>query len=195
MRLFSFFDGPQSFIQPGQRVLLKPNLIIAATADSGATTHPRVIEALIKMVKQCNAHPYIGDSPAFGSAQGVAQACGIRDVALRYEVPIVELRANKNCYRQNSNTEILDQNLTRIMKEKVKLLSTISQSIHDYDVIINVPKLKAHEQMVFTGATKNIFGCVRGKVKALRHFAVTNNMELFSNIILYMYSRVCPEFT
>ena len=98
-RIFSLFGGPKSIIKPNQRVLLKPNLIASHKAEEAATTHPAVIESLIKIIKECEAFPSIGDSPAFGSARGVAQCCGIGEVAARHNVPIVEFKRNSHFSR------------------------------------------------------------------------------------------------
>ena len=98
-KLFSYFGGPQKIIKPGQRVLIKPNLVASFEVEKGETTHPSIIEVLIKIIKSSNAHPFIGDGPAFGSAHGVARVCGIAAVARRYQVPIVKFKANKDIYR------------------------------------------------------------------------------------------------
>jgi len=47
----------------------------------------------------------------------------------------------------------------------------------------------------FTGATKNLFGLTRGKVKAWRHFISRNNTENFCLMILGIYDIVKPAFT
>lgn len=73
---FDYFGGIEHFIRPGEKVLLKPNLIAASKGDN-ATTDARFIEALVKIVKERDAVPLVGDSPAFGSAKGVAKAVGV----------------------------------------------------------------------------------------------------------------------
>ena len=37
--------GMRAFVRPGQRVLLKPNLLFAADPDKAITTHPSVVRA------------------------------------------------------------------------------------------------------------------------------------------------------
>ena len=193
--LFSHVGGPHTIIKPGQRVLIKPNLVAAFKAEKAETTHPSLIEGLIKIIQGSNAYPFIGDGPAFGSAHGVARACGIRAVARRYAVPIVKFKANKDIYRTRvPERYVLDQ-LPLPIQKKVRQLSTITKSVYDFDVIINVPKLKAHVQTVFTGAVKNVYGFIQGKAKALRHFFVHDDIELFSLALLHMYERTRPDFT
>ena len=88
---FSFFGGVENFIRPGQRILLKPNLIASSKGDA-ATSHAIFVEAAIEIVKEQHATPLVGDSPAFGSAKGVAKSAGILDVLKRQQVDIVEFK-------------------------------------------------------------------------------------------------------
>ncbi len=169
---FQFFGGADKFIKPGERVLLKPNLIAASKGDK-ATTDAHFIEAAIEIVKEQHAVPIVGDSPAFGSARGVAKAVGILEILDRQKVEIVEF--SKNVRFRND--------------------VSITQSVKDFDKIINLPKLKAHSQVRFTGATKNLFGLTKGKVKAWRHFVSGNNIDEFCLMILKIHEFVKPAFT
>lgn len=71
----------------------------------------------------------------------------------------------------------------------------ITRSIDDFDSIINLPKLKAHGQMLFTGAVKNLYGMVSGKVKAWRHLTARSSREKFSLMLLGICEQVRPCFT
>ncbi len=169
---FDFFGGANNFIKPGERVLLKPNLIAASKTDI-ATTDARFVEAVIEVVKEQGAIPFVGDSPAFGSAKGVAKSVGILEVAERQQTEIVTFKKN-NHYQEGEK---------------------ITKSVGDFDKIINLPKLKAHSQVRFTGATKNLFGFTNGKQKVWQHVVAKNNLEDFCHMILRIYDRVKPTFT
>jgi len=71
----------------------------------------------------------------------------------------------------------------------------ITRSIDDFDSIINLPKLKAHGQMLFTGAVKNLYGMVSGKVKAWRHLTARSSREKFSLMLLGICEQVRPCLT
>jgi ferredoxin len=45
----------------------------------------------------------------------------------------------------------------------------IAKPIFDADVVINLPKLKTHSAAIYTGAVKNVFGCIPGLRKAWYH--------------------------
>ena len=169
---FAFFGGVENFIRPGERILLKPNLIASSKGDA-ATTHAIFVESAIEIVKNQHATPLVGDSPAFGSARGVAKYAGILEVLKRQQIDIVEFKKNT------------------LLRGDVR----ISKSVDDFDKIINLPKLKAHNQVRFTGATKNLFGFTKGKIKAWQHVRVQNNLEKFCLMILRINDIVKPTFT
>ncbi len=172
-RAFSYFGGIESLVNKGEKILLKPNLLVKDTARSGITTHPFVVKAVADIVKTAGGLPAVGDSPAFGSVRQVAAACGLLPLLRKERIPIVSFRGNRS------------------FNNKIRITGTIK----DFDKIINIPKLKAHSQMLFSGAVKNLFGLVAGKVKAWRHFKARGSHEKFSLMILAIYKQACPSFT
>ena len=172
MASFDLMGGADQYIKPGETLLLKPNLIVASKGDR-ATTDARFVEAAIEIIKEQHATPVIGDSPAFGSAKGVAKSVGILEVMERQGVELVEFK----------------KNIT--FSEGVR----ITKSLKDFDKVVNLPKLKAHSQVRFTGATKNLFGLTKGKMKVWQHMVVRNDLEKFCRMILRLYDQARPDFT
>ena len=62
--------GVSSIIKPGNKVLIKPNMLQGRLPEEAITTHPVVVEAVVNMVKDAGAVPMIGDSPG-GPARGM----------------------------------------------------------------------------------------------------------------------------
>lgn len=172
-RAFSCFGGIESLVNKGEKILLKPNLLVKDTARSGITTHPFVVKAVADIVKTAGGLPSVGDSPAFGSVHQVAAACGLLPLLKKDNIPVVSFRANRS------------------FNDKIRITDTV----RDFDKIINIPKFKAHSQMLFSGAVKNLFGLVSGKVKAWRHFKAHASHEKFSLMLLAIYEQVRPCFT
>jgi len=56
--------GLGQFVGHGTRVHIKPNLLTAKSPDKGATTHPKVVRAIVKQVMELGGIVTIGDSPA-----------------------------------------------------------------------------------------------------------------------------------
>jgi len=172
-RAFSYFGGIESLVNKGEKILLKPNLLLKDPARTGITTHPFVVKSVADIVKTAGGLPSVGDSPAFGSVHQVSAACGLLPLLKKDNIPIVSFRRNRSYH------------------SKVRITDTV----RDFDKIINIPKFKAHQQMLFSGAVKNVFGLVTGKVKAWRHFKVRGSYEKFSLMVLAIYEQVRPCFT
>ncbi|MDL1967060.1 MAG: DUF362 domain-containing protein [Deltaproteobacteria bacterium] len=172
-RAFSYFGGIELLVNKGEKILLKPNLIVKASARSGTTTHPFVVKAVADIVETAGGLPSVGDSPAFGSVHQVAAACGLLTLLKKDNIPVVSFRANRS------------------FNDKIRITDTV----RDFDKIINIPKFKAHSQMFFSGAVKNLFGLVSGKVKAWRHFKAHASHEKFSLMLFAIYEQVLPCFT
>jgi len=172
-RAFSYFGGIESLVNKGEKILLKPNLLVKDTARSGITTHPFVVKSVADIVIAAGGLPAVGDSPAFGSVHQVAAACGLLPLLKKDNIPVVSFRANRS------------------FNDKIRITDTV----RDFDKIINIPKFKAHSQMLFSGAVKNLFGLVSGKLKAWRHFKAHASHEKFSLMLLAIYEQVRPCFT
>jgi len=179
-RALSPLGGLPAFVKKGQSVLLKPNLLAPATADEAVTTHPVIIQEVARLVLEVGGKPFIGDSPSFGSARQVARKSGILDVAASLGIEVIEFN-----------------DPVRIPLSRLPSLAgmAIDRSALDADVVINLPKIKAHQQIVFTGAIKNMFGCVNGKRKAFRHLLLGNRDTYFGRMLVEVFHLVRPALT
>lgn len=172
-------------IKPGQRVILKPNLLQAQPPEKAITTHPSLVATVAKWVRKLGAIPIIADSPGPGhlfnarnlrrlyQVTGMTIAAEEGDATLNYDVGTVRVP-----YPEGRAVQILD-----FMKIVVKA-----------DVIISLPKLKTHDLMLFTGAIKNLFGTVPGMVKSTYH-ARFPSVERFSTMLLDILSYHKPALT
>jgi len=175
---FDAFGGAGALIRPGDRVLVKPNLLMAWPMEGAVTTHPAVVESVVRRLQDCGARVTIGDSPGIGSAAKVADRCGIAEVARRLGVEMVEfqpveMRTNEGLFRR-----------FEVAREAVEA-----------DLIINLPKLKSHGQMVLTAAVKNLFGCVVGHRKAQWHMHAGRDRDAFATMLLELARLLEPHFS
>lgn len=170
--------GIRSFVKEGEKILIKPNLLSAAPSDSAITTHPSIVRAAVKLVKEAGAYPVVGDSPGIGSVQKVSQKCGILDVCKEEDVPLIELKQSVEIENPNGKT--------------FKRLELAKEAL-DVDGIINLPKLKTHTQMFMTLGVKNMFGCVVGKRKPQWHLAAGSNREHFARMLVDLYLFLKPR--
>lgn len=135
----------------GSRVLLKPNLVTGRGHDGLACTHPELVAAAAEWFLDQGAVVRIGDSPAFGTARGVMAACGIRAAVAGLPVKLVN-------FGRWESVGLASGPVVRLAREA-----------RECDMLINLPKLKAHGQMLVTLAVKNYFGTVVGWRKPYLH--------------------------
>ncbi len=176
-RQFDLLGGLDKFVSPGDKVLLKPNLIAPKPAQCATQTHPAVIIETAKLLKDFGAKPIVADSPAWTTAKICAKKLNMLEPLEELGVPVKQLGHPQNC-KLADNTEV-----------------TISKSALDADVIINLPKFKSHQQLVATFAVKNMFGCVPGKRKALWHFQKGDNTKQFCEFLINLYKYIKPSLT
>ena len=150
--------GLANFVKPGQKVVIKPNLVVSAKPEKACTTHPSIINALAKKIINLGAKCIICDSPGgpYTSAylNGVYTNTKMRQVC-------EETGAELN---QDFTSRYVDYPEAK-MHKSLPLLSTLL----DADVIINCAKLKTSTFMGYSGAVKNMFGAIPGLVKVEMH--------------------------
>ncbi|MFH2013344.1 MAG: DUF362 domain-containing protein [Pseudomonadota bacterium] len=172
--------GIGSFIKNGDRVLLKPNLLSGKIPEKAVTTHPSIVSAVVRLVKEVGGIPSIGDSPGFGSLKRVAEKAGIKEVADRMGVNLVEF----------DETVEIENKEGHIFK-----MFEVAKAFLEADVIINLPKLKTHGQMLLTLSVKNNFGFVVGNRKATWHLKAGIDVNFFAQMLLDLYLLVQPQLT
>ncbi|PLY02630.1 MAG: (4Fe-4S)-binding protein [Desulfuromonas sp.] len=178
-RLLAELGGLDSFIRPGQKVLIKPNLLSGKSPEKAVTTHPQLVHAVIEAVKRVGATPLVGDSPGIGSPLQVAKACGILEVCEQTGttfVPFVE-----------ATTISLGAGSFQRLEIATPLLEA--------DAIINLPKLKTHQMMGLTCAVKNLYGAVVGKRKISLHLQAGTSKALFARLLQELAQRLSPTLT
>ena len=149
----------------GMKVLLKPNLI-SSTSPPLACTHHQFVRAVAEWYVDQGAAVSIGDSPAFGSCKKVCDLHGITEAVKKIGVRIVEFSKTREV----------------VLRCGVKV--PIALDALDSDLLVGLPKIKAHNQMYVTLAVKNIFGTIRGVNKAVLHMMHGKNHDGFAEIIL-----------
>lgn len=170
--------GIKAFVKEGDRVLLKPNLLTGSRPTKECVTRPEVVYCLAKMVIEAGGKPFLGDSPAFGSAMGVAKANGYLPLLEELNVPVREFHGKR--YKAIGE----EFNHLRLSKEAMEA-----------DVIINLPKVKSHVQLTMTMGVKNLFGCVPGKMKAWWHTEAGKDANRFGQMLVETARTINPDLT
>lgn len=174
--------GWAAFCRPGDRVLLKPNLVMAKPPESAALTDPNLILAVVRLLKDYGCKVALGDSPGLGSTEGVIRKLGIEAELQKLQVRLVEFTT-----RVSYESFVNSQNFDRRFKNL-----ELAGELLDYDRVINLAKLKSHGQMGITLTTKNLFGCVVGHNKGRWHFAAGKDLTSFARLLLEIALTVNP---
>jgi len=177
-RSVDLVGGIHAFVKPGERVLLKPNLLKGRPPEDAVTTHPEIVRAAIRLVREAGGVVAVADSPGIGELRRVAAKAGILDVIEEEGARLAE-----------DEDPVQVKNRGRFQRFEV------ARWAHEADAIINLPKLKTHGMTTLTGAVKNLFGCVPGKRKVQWHFNTGVNHDLFTRMLVELCALLAPRLT
>lgn len=178
-QVLSYLGGLDRYVQPGLRVLLKPDLMIDYPGTSGGTTDSEVVAAMARLLMRCGAEVVVGDSP-FVPLSGIDEfwrRTGLASVAARDGFELVSFEM------AGSEAIAVD---TRVYY--------ISRAVLGADVIINMPTLKPDSWTGFAGAIRNTVGAVPGFQKG-RYFARASSARDLAGFLVDILSLVRPELS
>lgn len=161
-------------IPAGASVALKPNLVMAGTPDSGATTHAGVLSGCIEYLQN---HGFADISIIEGSWVGdrtgrAYKVCGYDKVCQKYNVPFFDLKQDET-----------------VKVETALRTMEICRRAWDAGFLINLPVLKGHCQTTMTCALKNCKGCLPDREKRRFH------TEGLMKPIAALAAALCPDLT
>lgn len=180
--VFALCGGIESIISPGQRVLVKLNLLMKRSPDQATTTHPAVARAIVRAIHRAGATAILADSPGGpytkGHLQGIYDVCGMKAVA-----------QETSCVLNDDfsvTTRYLESGKAARHLELIGVLDRV-------DAVITVGKLKTHGLTTMTGCVKNLYGTIPGTTKVEYH-ARYQDIALFSDMLLDICEVVKPCF-
>ncbi|MBN1978662.1 MAG: DUF362 domain-containing protein [Anaerolineae bacterium] len=142
----------------GKKVLLKPNVCIDHPPEKGATTHPAVLDAVIRLAADLDAGTIIvGDGAAVGVKGRIFERTGIQAVCEKHGVELRDFN------RAQGRRVQLDDALA--LKE-----ATIAETYFEVDTVVNLPVFKTNMLFWISGALKNMKGLLVGMEKHKPHY-------------------------
>ncbi len=165
-------------ISAESKVIIKPNLLLAAVPDKGITTHPMIVRYAAEFIIDKGCRPVISDSPPIGSFEKILSKGGYIDALSGLNVAF-------RPFRESAQIDI---------GEPFGLVD-IAKDVLEADMVINLAKLKTHAQMLLTLGVKNIFGCVIGLKKPEWHFRAGVDRDMFARLLVQIYMAVSPAMT
>ena len=173
-KLIYNLGGIEKFVGKKQKVLIKPNIVKAMPPEECGTTHPSIVEAVIKILKNNGCEVFVGDYPFLGDSIKAMKVSGI------YEV----------CEKHNAKIALFDKKTNFAYKDGLVVKEFwLTNYFDEVDAIINVPKLKTHSQLYFTGAVKNLYSIMPGPRRGFYHLKYSN-INYFANMLLDLYALI-----
>ncbi|OEG70701.1 hypothetical protein ATZ36_17150 [Candidatus Endomicrobiellum trichonymphae] len=174
-------DCMSAFINQSEKILVKPNLLSPKDPSKAVTTHPEIVRAVIKLVKEAGAIPVVGDSPggAIRNIKNLWETTQMERICREENVELINFEASGS-----KEFDINDKNIKKV---------NFSNAVLDCDGIINLPKLKTHALMSFSAGVKNLYGLVPGLMKVEYHKYASKNKDfadLLTNIYLFFKDKI-----
>jgi uncharacterized protein (DUF362 family)/NAD-dependent dihydropyrimidine dehydrogenase PreA subunit len=173
--------GIRRFVNEGEKVLLKVNLLSAREPKKAVTTHPEFVRAVAKEVRRAGGKPFVGDSlSGTFSARALKKAyerCGLEKMAREENIPL--------------NYDTGSRKLETPRNHRLKR-TTVCNFALEADKIIALPKLKTHSFQFLTLACKIMYGVIPGLTKAGYH-ARFPSRAAFADILLDVFTLVRPR--
>lgn len=176
--------GMGRFVRPGERIVLKANLLRAAPPESAICTHPAVVEAVAKLVKEAGGTPVICDSP--GGA--LHKEAVLRSLYEKTGMAAAAAAAGAELSMDSSTRTV------SLPEGKVLRQAEIITPVAEADGVIDLCKMKTHVLMSMTGAVKNLFGVIPGLSKVGYH-ATHPDHATFADVLLDLTGYVKPRLS
>lgn len=176
---FTITDHTQRIGQ--NKVLLKPNLVMGKAPKKAVNTHPKIVQALAELLIDRSCDVFIGDSPGYESAERALRGSGIMDVVESLGLKVASF-----------NNPVTKRRADAISPYQ---FFSLGEDPAQYDLIINLPKLKTHGMMGLTLGVKNTFGFIHSFDKARWHLRAGQDRMLFASILIDIHQLVAPTVT
>jgi uncharacterized protein (DUF362 family) len=169
--------GMKDVVKDAPQVLIKVNFISTKTYETGATTDPLVVEALIRKTREFTDKILVAESDAsITNADKACRATGMLQVCEDNKVKFINLRREK----ERVTLEIPDPEVLH----KIAVPRIVVES-----AIIDAAKLKTHSETGVTLGMKNMFGLLPERMKFKYH------LRGISKVIVDINSVLKPRVT
>lgn len=167
-------------IKQGTTVFLKLNLLLKKKPEEAVTTHPALVEAVVRVLQKRGARVIIGDSPGG---------------------PYIETRL-RNIYRVSGLKSVADKTGAELNEDvgevqvafpegEVSKSFPLMAPLISADFVISLPKLKTHMMTKYTGAVKNLFGTIPGLKKVDYHLKMPK-LQNFCDMLIDLALCIKP---
>jgi uncharacterized protein (DUF362 family)/NAD-dependent dihydropyrimidine dehydrogenase PreA subunit len=170
--------GIGAWVKPGQTVLLKPNLFTAHPPEHVVTTHPELVRQVILLCAQAGAGKiWVGDCPV--ATQDEKRLWSLTGM----EAAVKDTPAELKSWRVQQKTVACGEDRL-----------AVPEWYDEVDVVISLPKLKAHCLTTLSCGLKNMYGVVSGPAKLQFHIKYPSPLTM-STFLVDVFSMLKPHLT
>jgi uncharacterized protein (DUF362 family)/Pyruvate/2-oxoacid:ferredoxin oxidoreductase delta subunit len=177
--IHAMLDGcGAGWISRGDRVVVKPNMLLPAAPDKAIVTHPELVRIVAQYLIDKGASVQVSDSPAVGNFHKIIRQSG-------YFKALNDMDVDLKPFKESVGVDIGDPFGT----------IEIARDIVEADRVINLAKLKSHVHMTLTLGVKNMFGAIVGLRKPEWHMRTGIDRTQFARLLVQIYQAVRPSYT
>ena len=170
--------GLETLIGKEEKILLKPNLLKKAEVEKAVITHPVVVGAFARILREEGyANIVLADSCGHGTTRQVIQGTGMDAYLEKYQIPAID-------YTKGVHVDYPQGIQAREFILPKELLEA--------DCVISLSKMKTHALERITGAVKNSYGFIYGKNKAIGHTRYPS-ADSFARMLIDLNQYVKPR--
>lgn len=170
--------GLPRLIGKEEKILLKPNLLKKAEVEKAVITHPVVVGAFARILREEGyKNIVLADSCGNGTTSKVIKGTGMDDYLEKYQIPAIDY------------TEGVQVTYPEGIQAKEFILP---KELLEADCVISLSKMKTHALERITGAVKNSYGFVYGRNKAIGHTKYPS-ADSFARMLIDLNRYVKPR--
>ena len=163
--------GMSRFVEPGDEVIVKPNICMAnRSPEYAVTTNPEVVATVVRLAREAGASRVrVMDNPFSGTAEDAYVVSGIKEA-------VEEAGGEMEVMSSAEFTEVDFPEICRDIRRW-----PVYKDALEADVLINVPIAKHHSLATLTLGAKNLMGLIenRKSIHANLHQRIADLVALF----------------
>lgn len=159
-----------------KKIFIKPN-ISHPEFIPGVVTDPTLLSKIVGLLRDYNSEVLVGESNGYNySCQSAFEKTGIKDAVLKSGGSIINLSQDK----------VIKINFRNNFSSPKKLF--LPKSVLEADEIVDLALMKTHEFTTYSGAIKNLFGCIPNNRRIFLH-------PFLNEVFLKLYFILNPKLT
>jgi uncharacterized protein (DUF362 family) len=158
-----------------KKIFVKPNLSHPEYLP-GVVTSPELMRQLVSLLRDRNSEVVVGESNGFNYPCWTAfDKTGAQEAVVKAGGTVINLSEDKV-------VEVKFQGNTPLKR------LFLPKTILDADAVVDLPLMKTHEFMAYSGAIKNLFGCVPSNKRIYLH-------PYLPEVMYRLYTLFKPQLT